>query len=59
MVAVSNISDMRPRSALAFQNSRLSYVLPDFTRLSWVSDDARAVWEPRLSRIGAAWNAVE
>lgn len=59
MVAVPITNDVRSKAALAFQNSRLSYVLPDFTRVSWVSDDARTVWEPRLSRIGAAWNAVE
>ena len=27
---------------------RLDFTLPDFTRVSWVSDDARDVWEPRL-----------
>ena len=38
-----------------FAEDRLSYVLPDFTRVSWVSDPARHVWEPRIQRIGAAW----
>ena len=36
----------------AFQRDMLSYVLPDFTRISWVSDKARATWEPRIQRIG-------
>ena len=38
----------------AFRRDRLPHVLPDFTRVSWVSDRARAVWEPRVSRIGSA-----
>jgi hypothetical protein len=45
--------------AEAFRRDRLGYVLPDFTRASWVGDRARAVWEPRISRIGAAWAAIE
>ena len=43
----------------AFQRDRLSYVLPDFTRISWVSDQARATWEPRIQRIGDAWSEIE
>ena len=34
-------------------------MLPDFTRISWVSDRARAVWEPRVARIGTAWAEIE
>jgi len=37
----------------------LDFVLPDFTRLSWVSDPAREVWEPRLGRITKAWFEIE
>ena len=49
-----------PPSALeAFRRDRLAHVLPDFTRISWVSDAARAVWEPRLGRIGTAWAELE
>lgn len=33
--------------------------LPDFIRVSWVSDGARSVWEPRLARIRAAWLEIE
>lgn len=33
--------------------------LADFTRLAWVSDEARAVWGPRLRAIGQAWQEVE
>jgi hypothetical protein len=38
---------------------RLPFVLPDFTRITWTSDRARAVWEPRLRRISRAWAHVE
>lgn len=38
---------------------RLDFVLPDFTRLSWVSDRAREIWEPRLRRITKAWFEIE
>lgn len=38
---------------------RLNFSLPDFTRLSWVSDAAREVWEPRLMQVTQAWLAIE
>lgn len=38
---------------------RLDFSLPDFTRLSWVSDPAREVWEPRLQQITKAWLEIE
>ena len=37
----------------------LDFRLPEFTRVSWVSDPARLVWAPRLERIAAAWREVE
>jgi hypothetical protein len=37
----------------------LDFRLPEFTRVSWVSDAARLAWEPRLERIAAAWREVE
>jgi 2-polyprenyl-3-methyl-5-hydroxy-6-metoxy-1,4-benzoquinol methylase len=43
----------------AFRGDRLPHVLPDFTRLSWVNDRARSVWEPRIARIGSAWAEIE
>ena len=43
----------------AFRRDRLPHVLPDFTRLSWVNDRARSVWEPRITRIGSAWAEIE
>jgi 2-polyprenyl-3-methyl-5-hydroxy-6-metoxy-1,4-benzoquinol methylase len=30
---------------------RLDFRLPDFTRYAWVSDQARALWEPRINRV--------
>lgn len=38
---------------------RLRFELPEFTRTLWVSDRAREVWEPRLTRIRDAWMAIE
>jgi hypothetical protein len=32
--------------------------MPDFKRVAWVNDRARAVWEPRLRRIAAAWTEI-
>jgi hypothetical protein len=37
----------------------LDFSLPEFTRLSWVSDRAREVWQPRLHRITTAWLEIE
>jgi hypothetical protein len=38
---------------------RLDFELPEFTRLSWVSDAARELWEPRLRRVTRAWLELE
>lgn len=38
---------------------RLPFTLPDFTRMTWVSDSAREVWAPRLHRITNAWIEIE
>ena len=38
---------------------RLDFRLPDFTRLSWTSDEARALWQPRIERINVAWAEIE
>ena len=38
---------------------RLDFTLPDFTRVAWVGDRAREVWEPRFARITAAWLEIE
>ncbi len=34
-----------------YNYQRLDFRLPDFTRYAWVSDQARATWEPRINRI--------
>ena len=39
--------------------NRLDFTLPQFVRISWVSDLARQVWEPRLLRITEAWLELE
>lgn len=38
---------------------RYSIPMPERTRTIWVSAEAEALWKPRLSRISAAWGAVE
>lgn len=38
---------------------RLDFELPEFVRISWVSDPARALWEPRLQAITRAWREIE
>ena len=50
---------VRSQAAELFQRDRLPHVLPDFTRISWVNDRARDVWEPRVARIGSAWAEIE
>ena len=37
----------------------LDFVLPDFTRCSWVSKEAQDKWEPRFQRITRAWQKME
>ncbi|MEN8188232.1 MAG: methionine biosynthesis protein MetW [Thermodesulfobacteriota bacterium] len=51
--------DSRQLALDSYNEDRLSHMLPDFTRTSWVSDDTRAVWEPRIGRISTAWAAME
>ena len=41
------------------RGDRLNFVLPDFTRVTWVSDRAREIWEPRVKRIRIAWRRLE
>ena len=48
---------------MAFGMERLEFRLHDFTRTLWVSDSAKEVWQPRISRImdslqDIAWRAV-
>jgi SAM-dependent methyltransferase len=55
----SGTSTPSPSAVEAFQRDRLPHVLPDFTRISWVNDRAREIWQPRLARIGHAWAELE
>jgi Methionine biosynthesis protein MetW len=43
----------------AYGMERLTFRLHNFTRVSWVSDRARAVWEPRVQRVAACWQEIE
>jgi hypothetical protein len=38
---------------------RLPFSLPEFVRISWVNDEARAVWEERISAVARAWAEIE
>ena len=38
---------------------RLKFLLPEFFRLIWVSDQAKAVWSARLRQAGKAWATLE
>lgn len=38
---------------------RLNFVLPEFTRYCWVSNDLRAIWEPKIIRIKNIWKDIE
>jgi hypothetical protein len=53
--AISPVEVPKPQRA----RERLSFVLPDFNRHSWVSEGARSVWEPRITRIVRAWEDIE
>jgi 2-polyprenyl-3-methyl-5-hydroxy-6-metoxy-1,4-benzoquinol methylase len=46
-------------SSFSQQTDRLDFTLPDFTRISWVSEAARRVWEPRIAGITRAWWEIE
>lgn len=37
----------------------LPFRLPDFTRIIWVSDKAKEVWEPKISAITSLWASIE
>ena len=52
-------ADGRRREREELSVERLAFELPEFTRLSWVSDAAREAWEPRLQRITRAWLELE
>lgn len=40
-------------------DDRLDFRLPEITRYAWVSDRARALWEPRFEQIKQAWAHIE
>ena len=38
---------------------RLDFKLPEFTRVAWVSEPARLVWEHRIRAVSSAWHEIE
>jgi hypothetical protein len=38
---------------------RLNFILPEFTRVSWVRENLRQVWEPRINKIQYMWKKLE
>ena len=59
-VVITDADARACRDRGVFQRDRLPYVLPDFTRISWVSDRARATsGSHRIQRIGSAWAEIE
>lgn len=38
---------------------RLPFSLPEFVRISWVNEEARAVWEERIRAVAWAWSEIE
>lgn len=38
---------------------RLDFTVPEFVRTIWVSEEARAVWEHRISAVSRMWQEVE
>jgi uncharacterized protein len=54
--ALAHVAQQPPAAP---QEPAAAPVMPDFKRVAWASDGARAVWEPRLQRIAAAWSEVE
>ncbi len=40
-------------------SERMDFVLPEFVRLSWVSEQARTIWAPRFKRVVEAWATME
>jgi hypothetical protein len=37
----------------------MDFVLPEFLRSMWVSDEARLRWQPRIESISSAWREME
>jgi SAM-dependent methyltransferase len=48
-----------PTGSTEFWKDRLDFRLPEFTRMSWVDESAKAVWADRIQRIQQAWQEIE
>jgi hypothetical protein len=46
-------------AASAHGVERLPFSLPEFVRISWVNDEARAAWEERITAVARAWAEIE
>ncbi len=42
----------------SFGMERLTFRLHDFTRLLWINDHAKEVWQPRISQIVQCWQEI-
>ncbi len=48
------------RCSLPQENRQpVDFELPAFTRIVWVSDDAKRVWAPRVARLQSLWTRIE
>jgi hypothetical protein len=50
---------VEPEVLSSFSMQRLNYRLEEFTTYSWVNDDAKAVWEPRISKVRDCLDELE
>ena len=57
--SVKRLEQRRAENARPATVTDATTVLPEFTRVVWVSDRAREVWQPRLERITKAWADIE
>jgi hypothetical protein len=48
-----------PDALSSFSMQRLNYKLEEFTTYSWVNEDAKAVWEPRISKVRDCLDELE
>jgi hypothetical protein len=51
--------DLKPDIRSGGTPPRLDFVLPDFVRIAWVSEEARIARENKLRRISRAWEELE
>jgi hypothetical protein len=57
--ATDGIPDSKGDVQSSFSMRRLDYRLEEFTRHSWANDEAKVVWEPRISKVCACIAELE